>query len=64
MPNESEWQTRKQRIDTRLKKHGRKSVPFFRRSRSGLAGEELPPRKLFGADLTAFIEELNMAIAA
>ena len=28
MPNESEWQTRKERIDSRLKKLGWKIVPF------------------------------------
>jgi hypothetical protein len=29
MPYESEWQTRKQRIDARLKKLGWNIVPFF-----------------------------------
>lgn len=46
MPNESEWQTRKQRIDARLKKLGWKIVPFSSELDLGsldkIAVEELP----------------------
>src|SRR4030095_4318381 len=74
MPDESEWLTRKQRIDSRLKKLGWKVVRFSNaldlRTLDGVAVEELPTANgpadygiFVGGDLLGIIEAKRVAVS-